>query len=89
MDDLKNQMEGVIRTYTELDNKMADKSGVQSQDPPSLGIDQHRRAGFHARGNPSRQRRIDPVAGRYRGDSRLKGSLELADAQTNQWLYYH
>ena len=30
MDDLKNQMEGVTRTYTELDNKMADKGGVQN-----------------------------------------------------------
>jgi len=30
MDDVKNQMEGVTRTYTELDNKMADKGGVQN-----------------------------------------------------------
>ena len=30
MDDLKNQMEGVTRTYTELDSKMADKGGVQN-----------------------------------------------------------
>ena len=30
MDDVKNQMEGVTRTYTELDNKMADKSCVEN-----------------------------------------------------------
>jgi hypothetical protein len=30
MDDLKNQMEGVTRTYTEFDNKMADKGGAQN-----------------------------------------------------------
>ena len=30
MDDVKNQMEGVTRTYTELDNKMADRGGVQN-----------------------------------------------------------
>jgi hypothetical protein len=30
MDDLKNQMEGVTRTYTELDSKMADKGGAQN-----------------------------------------------------------
>jgi hypothetical protein len=30
MDDLKNQMEGVTRTYSEFDNKMADKGGAQN-----------------------------------------------------------
>ena len=30
MDDVKSQMEGVSRTYTELANKMADKCGVQN-----------------------------------------------------------
>ena len=30
MDDVKNQIEGVTRTYTELDNKIADKGGVQN-----------------------------------------------------------
>ena len=30
MGDVKNQMEGVTRTYTELDNKMADKGGVEN-----------------------------------------------------------
>lgn len=30
MDDIKNQMEGVTRNYTELDNKIADKGGVQN-----------------------------------------------------------
>lgn len=30
MDDVKNQMEGVTRTYLELDNKIADKGGVQN-----------------------------------------------------------
>ena len=30
MDDVKNQMEGVTRTYTELDKKIADKGGVQN-----------------------------------------------------------
>lgn len=30
MDDLKNQMAGVTRTYTEFDNKMADKGGAQN-----------------------------------------------------------
>ncbi|MSP38346.1 MAG: hypothetical protein EXR70_07635 [Deltaproteobacteria bacterium] len=30
MDDLKNQMESVTRTYTEFDNKIADKGGAQN-----------------------------------------------------------
>jgi hypothetical protein len=30
MDDVKNQMEGLTRTYLELDNKIADKGGVQN-----------------------------------------------------------
>ena len=30
MDDLKNQMEGVTRTYSEFDSKMADKGGAQN-----------------------------------------------------------
>ena len=30
MDDVKNQMEGLTRKYSELDNKMADKGGVQN-----------------------------------------------------------
>ncbi len=30
MDDVKNQMEGLTRSYTELDNKMVDKGGVQN-----------------------------------------------------------
>lgn len=30
MDDVKNQMEGLTRTYTELDNKIAEKGGVQN-----------------------------------------------------------
>ena len=30
MDDVKGQMEGVTRVYTELDNKISDKGGVQN-----------------------------------------------------------
>ena len=30
MDDVKGQMEGVTRVYTELDNKIADTGGVQN-----------------------------------------------------------
>lgn len=30
MDDVKTQMEGVTRVYTELDNKISDKGGVQT-----------------------------------------------------------
>jgi hypothetical protein len=30
VDDVKGQMEGVTRVYTELDNKISDKGGVQN-----------------------------------------------------------